>query len=178
MADEPLRNESPRRPPMMPPPDLNTIINRLEHPDPHWHVQAPCRGLPVDLFYPERGENTAPIHAVCDGCPVRADCLADAIARDDLHGHWGGTSEVRRKRVIKAVRAVRPDLVPEPLHGQPRSDRPVAQCGTLSGYNRHRREGTPTCRDCRDIHNARKADNAARRRLISSRPQGEEGRVA
>jgi transcriptional regulator with XRE-family HTH domain len=32
--------------------------------------------------------------------------------------------------------------------------RPVAQCGTDSGYNRHRWERTPICDLCRDAHNA------------------------
>lgn len=29
------------------------------------------------------------------------------------------------------------------------SSRPVAQCGTRAGYNRHLKNGEPTCADCK-----------------------------
>lgn len=39
-------------------------------------------------------------------CPVRIQCLLDAIDRDELHGIWGGMSHRERNALIrKAERA-------------------------------------------------------------------------
>lgn len=32
--------------------------------------------------------------------------------------------------------------------------RKVAECGTRAGYNKHRREGTPTCAECKAAQSA------------------------
>lgn len=77
-----------------------------------WRTEASCKGLDPDLFFPERGEPTAHIKAVCEGCPVKAECLALGLELDGP-GVWGGTSE--RERV--GLRA-----------GQPRS-RVCVRCG-------------------------------------------------
>lgn len=42
-------------------------------------------------------------------------------------------------------------------HPKPRNPRPVGitdpkRCGTRTGYNRHRQQGTLTCAPCRDAH--------------------------
>lgn len=53
----------------------------------------------TDLFYPHlpRGISRcysrhlyAPAKALCDACPVRAECLDDAVANDDFRGMRGG----------------------------------------------------------------------------------------
>ena len=39
-------------------------------------------------------------------CPVRIECLLDAIDRDELHGIWGGLSHRERNALVrKAERA-------------------------------------------------------------------------
>lgn len=43
--------------------------------------------------------------AVCAGCPVQAECLAEAIRSDARHGVWGGLSEHARGRLPAATRA-------------------------------------------------------------------------
>lgn len=106
----------------MQPPDLNDVIHTLEHPDPTWQQRAECRGLNVALFYPERGENDQTKH-ICAACPVRTNCLTEAIRNQDRHGHWGGLPEKPRRKIEKAVRTLRPDLVPPAPHGGgPNSD--------------------------------------------------------
>lgn len=63
-----------------------------------WHDMAACRGSGVN-FHPERGEDARPAKAVCAGCPVREQCLDDALADSTRKGIWGGTSERERRRM-------------------------------------------------------------------------------
>jgi WhiB family redox-sensing transcriptional regulator len=51
-----------------------------------WLSLAACRGRPTEWWFPERGDLLARAVAVaiCRRCPVRADCLADALALGDV----------------------------------------------------------------------------------------------
>jgi WhiB family transcriptional regulator, redox-sensing transcriptional regulator len=69
---------------------------------PAWHAQAACQGMGTDTFFPERGQDARPAAAICDGCDVRADCLAAALAVQDTQGIWGGLSQ-RGRRVLRRV---------------------------------------------------------------------------
>jgi WhiB family redox-sensing transcriptional regulator len=68
--------------------------------NPAWAEDAACRGVDPDLFFPERGGAVDAALSTCAGCPVRAECLADALLRGERHGIWGGTSE-RTRRVLR-----------------------------------------------------------------------------
>jgi WhiB family transcriptional regulator, redox-sensing transcriptional regulator len=68
----------------------------------NWRTRAACREVDPDLFFPV-GADDSPVtrfqveraRAVCDSCPVRADCLRFALgSRQD--GIWGGTTEGER----------------------------------------------------------------------------------
>ncbi len=65
--------------------------------DPTWRFRAACRGLPADVFIPERGANITRARAVCASCPVRAACLAYGLHK--RLGVWGGTKERQRRRL-------------------------------------------------------------------------------
>ncbi len=69
-----------------------------------WLGQAACKGAPQHIFYPTRGDTGAYKQArtVCARCPVRAECLDDALERGELHGMWGGKSERERKKMRRA----------------------------------------------------------------------------
>lgn len=80
----------------------------------HWTDRALCRQLiAIDLahpddWYPVRdGQDHAEVQTAkrrCGDCRVRAECLDDAIARDDQHGIAGGlTARERRAQASKAV---------------------------------------------------------------------------
>lgn len=71
----------------------------MDEPGAHWSTFAECRGLDTRLFFPELGDDTRAAKAVCAVCPVRAECLADALEQDDHHGIWGGTSERERRNI-------------------------------------------------------------------------------
>ena len=63
-----------------------------------WRALAACKGSTA-LFYTERGEPTAEAKAVCAGCPVRAECLDDALEHNERFGVWGGKSERQRRDI-------------------------------------------------------------------------------
>ena len=72
---------------------------------PEWHLEAECRGMDPDIFYPARGESTRKARAVCAGCAVKPQCLEWALAQNhvDDFGVWGGTS-ARERRALRARR--------------------------------------------------------------------------
>jgi hypothetical protein len=72
-------------------PHLTDVLAR-----PAWQAQAACRGVGVEVFFPERGESTAPAKALCATCPVTEPCRQYAIAHTDVYGVWGGTSTQQR----------------------------------------------------------------------------------
>jgi WhiB family redox-sensing transcriptional regulator len=71
---------------------------------PRWQRRGACRrpGVDPDAFFPEKGGSTRAAKAICAGCPVKAQCLAYALANDDRFGVWGGLSERERRRLRPA----------------------------------------------------------------------------
>jgi WhiB family redox-sensing transcriptional regulator len=71
---------------------------------PGWQRRAACRrpGVDPDGFYPDKGGTTRPAKRICAGCPVKAECLAYALANDERFGIWGGLSERERRRLRPA----------------------------------------------------------------------------
>ena len=67
----------------------------------HWTVRAACVGTdPDELFVQGAAQNRA--KARCFGCPVRSECLADALDNRMEFGVWGGvTARERRKLLIR-----------------------------------------------------------------------------
>ena len=59
---------------------------------PRWHRDALCREHPdLTLWFPAKGQPTRPALEICARCPVRAECLAEALADPELdHGVRGG----------------------------------------------------------------------------------------
>jgi WhiB family redox-sensing transcriptional regulator len=73
---------------------------------PRWHDRAACRGRNTRDYFPPRGMMPNPSQesrALCASCPVRLECLADALAQHESrdHGIYGGTSERQRKGARK-----------------------------------------------------------------------------
>lgn len=62
-----------------------------------WAVRAACQGHdPEDWMDDRPGLPTAAARAVCAACPVRAACLAHALAYDEPWGMWGGLTARER----------------------------------------------------------------------------------
>lgn len=79
---------------------------------PDWHERAACREHDSDLFFPETGneEQVTKAKTVCADCPVRAACLADAMAWERpsaRYGVVGGLSVNERHQLHRASRTKR-----------------------------------------------------------------------
>lgn len=61
-----------------------------------WRMRAACRTADPALFFPELGESAGAAKRICADCPVRAECLAFAVASGERFGVFGGLSERER----------------------------------------------------------------------------------
>jgi len=69
-----------------------------------WQAQALCSQTDPEAFFPEKGKKGCPTKEakqVCAGCPVRLECLAHALDKDERFGIWGGLSERERRKLKK-----------------------------------------------------------------------------
>jgi hypothetical protein len=89
-----------------------------------WKLASACsrHGEP-ELWFSEDPAGIAAAKAVCGGCPVRAVCLADALARGEGWGVLGGLTPPERRALAAAGGLRRPSV-----HG-------AAQHGTRGSYN-------------------------------------------
>jgi WhiB family redox-sensing transcriptional regulator len=65
-----------------------------------WRDEAACRDENPELFFP-LPSNTADerrAKAICWTCPVREDCLADALTTGASEGIWGGLTDEERRQ--------------------------------------------------------------------------------
>jgi WhiB family redox-sensing transcriptional regulator len=72
-----------------------------------WQRLGLCRGRDsAQFFHPDgergasRGRREASAKAVCQACPVRAQCAAQALASREPYGVWGGFTEAERLRLL------------------------------------------------------------------------------
>lgn len=119
-----------------------------------WRSDAACRGEDPALFFPGRGGSVDAALAVCDRCPVRAEC-ADA-GRTEYSGVWGGMSE-RQRRLLRSHRLDCPrcgrqfaTVTMRSAH-QTTCGRPVRH-GSIAGYSAHRRSGETPCPPCAEAY--------------------------
>lgn len=73
--------------------------------DAEWMEQGRCVEVEPELFFPPKGANGQIIRAakrVCEGCPVRQQCLEYALRNRERFGIWGGLSEVERRSARRA----------------------------------------------------------------------------
>lgn len=68
--------------------------------DTDWAAQASCRTTdPDSLFVQGAAQNRA--KAICVGCTVRTECLADALEHRVEFGVWGGMTERERRALLR-----------------------------------------------------------------------------
>ncbi|MBK5308318.1 MAG: WhiB family transcriptional regulator [Frankiaceae bacterium] len=71
-----------------------------------WVRQALCVTRPInpDAFHPgkrTRRSEVAAALALCAQCPVRGQCLQNALDHEDPWGIWGGTTEEQRAVMLR-----------------------------------------------------------------------------
>ncbi|KAJ1684648.1 hypothetical protein LUZ63_020403 [Rhynchospora breviuscula] len=65
-----------------------------------WAAAAACQqSQPDQLFV--RGAEQHKAKTVCAGCPVRTECLAEALDNEIEWGVWGGMTERERRALLK-----------------------------------------------------------------------------
>lgn len=75
---------------------------------PEWQVRGACRGsFALDFFPPPAGERRdeqrrreGRAKTICANCAVAGECLDYALALRDVHGIWGGMSEIERRELM------------------------------------------------------------------------------
>jgi WhiB family transcriptional regulator, redox-sensing transcriptional regulator len=100
-----------------------------------WRQDAACRTVGAAFFFPSDEPEDAPLYstsrarAICAHCPVRAQCLDDAMAREgtagrhDRSGVWGGLSPSQRTALAKArTRATPAPTRTEEIQARHRAD--------------------------------------------------------
>lgn len=75
----------------------------------HWSRDAACLEAAPDLFHPEGDAGVvlmviAEAKRWCARCVVREQCLADAMARGEAHGVWGGLDAKERRAIARRER--------------------------------------------------------------------------
>ena len=66
----------------------------------NWAAHGACRSVdPDSLFAPGSAQNQ--VKTVCRGCPVRTECLADALDNKMEFGVWGGLTERERRALLR-----------------------------------------------------------------------------
>jgi len=72
----------------------------------NWVLEGLCRdGDPDRLFVKGAAQNAAKV--ICRACPVRTECLADALDNRVEFGVWGGMTERERRALLRR----RPDVL-------------------------------------------------------------------
>ncbi|MFM7542667.1 MAG: WhiB family transcriptional regulator [Actinomycetales bacterium] len=53
-------------------------------------ISLPCHDSDPELFFSENNEEISLAKSLCGGCPVKRECLAGALSRQEPCGVWGG----------------------------------------------------------------------------------------
>ncbi|WP_148571060.1 WhiB family transcriptional regulator [Nocardioides caldifontis] len=75
-------------------------MNATETWDENWARKAQCKEVGLDTMF-VRGAEQNRAKNVCAGCPVKMECLAEALDSKLEWGVWGGMTERERRAVLK-----------------------------------------------------------------------------
>lgn len=108
----------------------------------HWRESALCAQTNPEMFFPASGYPGLPdmksAKSVCARCPVRPECLHEAMETNMEHGIWGGMTRFERVKLKRETA---------------RYQTPTRQpCGTRGGYQRHKRNKESACAQCLEAH--------------------------
>lgn len=82
---------------------MATMIDESTSWDEDWAARAACRQVSEQerevLF--ARGKEQNKAKKLCAGCPVRSECLAEALDNEIQWGVWGGMTERERRALLR-----------------------------------------------------------------------------
>lgn len=73
-----------------------------------WMARAACKGTDPAMWVPDEGDrpDMVALRAICDGCPVLADCRHHAlhvVATTDP-GVYAGMTQSQRRHIVRGTR--------------------------------------------------------------------------
>ena len=93
-----------------------------------WASMAQCKqSKPDELFVRGAAQNRA--KQLCGGCPVKTECLAEALDNEIEWGVWGGMTERERRAVLRK----RPNVVSWRRLFETAREEQAAQAATAAG---------------------------------------------
>jgi WhiB family redox-sensing transcriptional regulator len=118
-----------------------------------WREQAACLNHDPETWFPighvtkDDQAQAAYAKSICRRCPVRTQCLRDAVDKREPYGIWGGLDENERHG----------------LHRSTARNSIGDICGGGGGRTAHRRAGTPVCPACLTYENRMRVEADLRR---------------
>lgn len=84
--------------------------------DSDWFMKALCKGLDPDTFFPSSKDSSCnskikEAKKVCNGCPVKLECLTHALVNRETYGIWGGMTERKISRLRREIGDTDEDFV-------------------------------------------------------------------
>jgi WhiB family transcriptional regulator, redox-sensing transcriptional regulator len=73
-------------------------VTAVQHQE--WTALAKCRGT-EDAMFGTTGFDQKRASLLCAGCPVRFECLAEALDNRIEWGVWGGMTERQRRSLLR-----------------------------------------------------------------------------
>ncbi|WP_329128225.1 WhiB family transcriptional regulator [Streptomyces sp. NBC_01465] len=73
---------------------------------PSWREKAACRGTDAEQLFADSVQQKR-AKALCNGCPVRVECLTEALDARVEFGVWGGMTERERRALLRRRPGVR-----------------------------------------------------------------------
>lgn len=72
------------------------------------HGEPPCATTDPELYYPPKGlQASVEIRMaknLCEGCPVKSECLTYALEANEPYGIWGGLTANERTRLRRKLK--------------------------------------------------------------------------
>jgi WhiB family redox-sensing transcriptional regulator len=131
-----------------------------------WVVQAACRFANPKLFDVVSGADAAAALSFCMVCPVKEECLQDALAQEvNPDGVWGGTTQTERRK-IRRYGSTGP--VPEGMAAVNAAKTHCKRNHEFTPENTRWSNGHRSCIACRELrYNEGKAAQRARRAVAA-----------
>lgn len=109
--------------------------------DAPWTDMALCQQVDPEMFFPNKGDKETSYDAqrVCKECPVMAECLEAAIARNEQFGIWGGMT-FNQRQSERRRRRHEGELAPKPTRTVCTKGHNLAEIGI---------DNAGQCRECR-----------------------------